>query len=139
MRDDDVGRGWLPGLLSRFKRSRRRRAVDDLSALNSRLLRDIGIVEDDVEAAKWFWCGGWGEITSIRNRRDRRKAAALSHEVQPLGWPKAASFFPDCADEANARKAVMSSLQGISLCLISKRLRFGSFGSTRSCSGLTHA
>ena len=71
MRDDGIGRGWLPRLLSRLKRSRRWRAADDLSRLNSRLLRDIGIVENDVEAAKWFWRGGWGEITSIRNRRDR--------------------------------------------------------------------
>ena len=71
MNDDGIRRGWLRQWLSRFRRSLALRAVDELSTLNSRLLRDIGIAEDDVDTAKWFWRGGWGEITSIRNRRDR--------------------------------------------------------------------
>ncbi|MEO8316755.1 MAG: hypothetical protein ABJA75_21210 [Bradyrhizobium sp.] len=71
MCDDGIRHGWLRRLLSRFEQSRPPRAVDELSTLNGRLLRDIGIAEDDVETEKWFWRGSWSEITSTHRRHHR--------------------------------------------------------------------
>lgn len=69
--DLPVRRGWLQKFLSWFKRSRRPRAIGKLSELNSYLLRDVGVSPDDIAAEKWFWRGGWGEISSIRDRHRR--------------------------------------------------------------------
>ena len=69
--DLPMPRGWLRKFLPWFTRSRRPRAVGELSELNSHLLRDVGVSQEDVEAAMRFWRGGWGEISSIRDRNRR--------------------------------------------------------------------
>ena len=66
-----VPRDWLRRFLSRFRRSYQPRAKGELSELNRYLLRDIGVSMQDVEAANWLWRGGWGEISSIRDRHRR--------------------------------------------------------------------
>ena len=69
--DLSVRRGWLRKFLSWFRRSGHPRAIGELSELNSHLLRDVGVSQDDVEAAMRFWRVGWGEISSIRDRHRR--------------------------------------------------------------------
>ena len=69
--DLPVPRGWLQKFLSWFRRSGHPRAISELSELNSHLLRDVGVSQDYIAAEKWFWRGGWGEISSVRDRHRR--------------------------------------------------------------------
>jgi uncharacterized protein YjiS (DUF1127 family) len=56
--------GWIAGLSATIRRwtarSRQRKALGDLAALNHHLLQDIGVSRDEalLEAAKWFWQSG---------------------------------------------------------------------------------